>query len=449
MLNILNKLSETSKRTEKEQILKSLNAQETSLFKRLAYLTYDPSVDYYIKEFDTVTDHLSCVTLESALHDLEHLIASRTFTGNKAKQWVEQQYKMLSKDDAEVFKRVIKRDLRIGMNSKSINKLFPDTIYEHPYMRCSSFNEKNLKNISYPCYSQTKMDGLYCDVIVHADKVDYRSRNGSYLQFNHEEIDKLLIEHCPNTVLMGEAIAVDEHGKIMNRQKSNGYLNSNEIDPDRIVFYCWDIVSLDDFNKKKCNIPYSNRLTMLDELLVDLRDKTKHKFKLVDSVLCNNEQDIIEHFRKNRLLGEEGTVIKDKAGLWEPGTSKHQVKVKVIFECEMKAVGYKEGTGKNEGRLGAITFQSLDGGVEVSVGAGYKDSEREAWWDQIDEWISTGRVATIKANDVVTSESNPDKMSLFLPRFVEWRTDKSTADTKDEIIEQVKSFTDALQMIGG
>lgn len=448
MLNILDKLSGTSKRTEKEQILKSLNPQETSMFKRLAYLTYDPSVDYYIKEFETATDHLGCVTLESALYDLEQIIASRVFTGNMAKQWVEQQYEMLSKDDAEVFKRVIKRDLRIGMNSKSINKLFPETIYEHPYMRCSSFNEKNLKNISYPCYSQTKMDGLYCDVIVHDDKVEYRSRNGSYLQFNHEETDKLLIEHYPNTVLMGEAIAVDEHGKIMNRQKSNGYLNSNEIDPDRIVFYFWDVVSLDDFNKKQCNIPYSDRLATLDGLLIDLHDETKHKFKLVDSVLCDDEQDIIEHFRENRLFGEEGTVIKDKAGLWKPGTSKHQVKVKVIFECEMKAVGYKEGTGKNEGRLGAITFQSLDGDVEVSVGAGYKDSEREDWWDQIDEWISIGRVATIKANDVVTSESNPDKMSLFLPRFVEWRTDKSTADTKDKIIEQVKSFTDALQMIG-
>lgn len=446
MLDILNELSETTKRTEKEQILNNLDQKDQQMFRRLAYLTYDPSIDYFIKEFNTETEHFDCVTLSSTLYDLEHTIGKRVFTGNMAKKWVEEQYSMLSEDNAEVFKRVIKRDLRIGMNSKSINKLFPKTIYEHPYMRCSAFNEKNLKNVSYPCLSQTKMDGLYCDIMIFDDRVEYRSRNGSYLDFNEKDTDDKLVELFPNTVLMGEAVAVDDSGDLMNRQKSNGYLNSNEIDTNRIMFFLWDTVPLNDFMNNKCTIPYTKRFSDLDTYLLELHSHTD-RFKFVDSVYCENQVDIIEHFRDKRLEGEEGTIIKDTNGIWKPGTSKDQVKLKVIFECEMTAVGYKEGTGKNEGRLGAITFQSLDGDVEVSVGAGYTDLERDEWWQKVDQYVSEGKVATIKANDVVTSDSNPDKLSLFLPRFVEWRTDKSEADTKEQIQEQVKSFTDALKMI--
>jgi DNA ligase-1 len=442
MLDLLNKISSTTKRTEKEQILSSLDEQEATLFKRLAYLTYDPSVDYYLKEFNTKTEHLDCVTLTSALYDLEQIIASRVFTGNMARQWVEQQYEMLSKDDAEVFKRVIKRDLRIGMNSKSINKVFPCTIYEHPYMRCSGFSEKSLKNIQFPCVSQTKMDGLYCDIIVRDDEYSYRSRNGSFLSLDGDWNERL-IEHATGYVLMGEVLAVDEEGIIMDRASSNGYLNGNDVEQSRVRFFIWDCVPVDMFDGELCKIPYIERF----HTAIDIVKKIGHPFAVVDAVMCNDQRDIIDHFRKNRLDGQEGTIIKDQNGVWKPGTSKTQIKCKVVFECEMRLIGYKEGTGKNEGRLGALEFESDEGNIQVSVGTGYKDKDRDSWWSQLDQWIKDGKVGTIRANDVTYPEDQ-SKMSLFLPRFVEWRTDKDTPDTQSKIIEQVTSFTDALKMIG-
>lgn len=444
MLDLLRKLASTPGRNDKIAILENLSPGEEKMFKRIAYLTYSPSVDYYIKEFDESLTHDDCITLSSALYDLENVVAKRSITGNMAKQWIEQQFEMLSHEDSEVFKRVIKRDLRIGMNAKSINKVFPDTIYEHPYMRCSTFNEKSLKNIKYPCLSQTKMDGLYCDIMIFDDRVEYRSRNGSFLKLNEKSFDQALIKYAQNNVFMGECLALDEQGEIMPRQESNGYINSNSIDVDRVVFYIWDCVPLQDFMKKKCTLPYSQRFNDVNLITHSVHSE---RLKIVDSEYCEDQDDIMEHFRDKREEGEEGTIIKDMNGIWKPGTSKDQVKVKVIAEVEMKAVGYKEGTGKNEGMLGAITFQSDDGQIEVSVGTGYKDSEREEWWNKIEDWIEEGKVATIRANDVVQSESREDVLSLFLPRFVEWRTDKDEADTKERIEEQFQSFTDALKVI--
>lgn len=447
MLHIIKQLESTSSRKEKEEILSSLEGIEESLFKRIAFLTYDPSIDFYVKNFNTKVDQFhSCVNLSQALYDLQTIIASRSLTGNMAKSWIEQQYEMLSKDDAEVFKRVVKRDLKCGISSSTVNKIWPGLVYEKRYMRCSSFSEKNMKNISFPCFSQTKMDGLYVDIIVKDNEVKYRTRNGSYLPLGNPKIDNMLIKTCSNQVLMGEAVALEEdnHLILMDRSKSNGYLNSNRVDPSRIKFFLWDVVKTDEYDAKKSNRPYKDRWSNVESIVKTLDHP---QFLAVNNQVCENVSDVVEHFKANRMLGEEGTVVKDYKGKWKTGDSKHQVKVKVIFECEMKLIGWKEGTGKHEGLFGSLLFESSDGLVEVSAGTGYKDEERPMIFAQLDQMIEEGAIATIRANDIVESESKPGKKSLFLPRFVEFRSDKSEADSYERIQEQLDSCLDILKMM--
>lgn len=444
MFDVLTQLSETPSRNEKEAILRGLTPDQANLFKYVAWLAYDPSIDFYIKEFSQSSTHVPSITLFEALQDIQNIIAKRVFTGNQAKKHVEMNYEMLSEDDAEVFRRVIKRDLRCGISAKTVNKIWPGTIYEHPYMRCSGFSEKSLKNISFPCYSQTKMDGLYCDIIVTEDKVEYRSRNGSYLLLNSNDRDAELQEHFTGYVLMGEALALNEMGDLMERSLSNGYLNSNDIDPERVAFYLWDMVDIDSFNAGLDKTRYEDRL---DELCLRHDHLDKDYLEVVDTVLCQDKDQIINHFRIKREEGEEGTVIKDLGLQWKPGTSKHQIKCKVIFDCELKVIGWKEGVGKHEGKLGALQCASSDGSLEVSVGGGFKDAERLSFLDEVEDWIEEGKVITVRGNDVITNQANPDKYAIFLPRFVELRSDKSEADSLQKIQEQVKSFTDALDMI--
>lgn len=450
MLEILNQLANTTKRTEKEQILSGLEGQTLDMFKKICWLAYDPSINFYIKKFNKSKIHHDCGVLKEALHDLENMIASRLFTGNMAKQWIESQYTMLPKDQAEVFARVINRDLRCGISASTINKIWPNLIYVHPYMRCSSFSESNLKNMKYPCYSQTKMDGLYVDIIVTKNGIEYRSRNGSILPFKDEEFESEIMERyetCFNDdvgfVFMGEAIALDENNHLMERASSNGYLNSNDIDPNRIMFYFWDLVIYDDFKVESTKYEYHHRFNNLQRWKDEITNK---RFNIVDSVICNDQFDIIDHFRQNRLKGEEGTIIKNKQMVWKDGTSKEQIKIKVVFECEMKAIEWKYGKTDTsiENQLGAIRFESSDSEISVWVGSGYSADQRQEFIEDIDEWIKEERIATIRANDVVNDENGK---SLFLSRFVEWRTDKTEADSCKKIEEQVKSFTDALKMI--
>jgi ATP-dependent DNA ligase len=313
-------------------------------------------------------------------------------------------------------------------------------------MRCSSFSAKNLAKMSFPLISQRKMDGLYCDIIVTNDKVEYRTRNGGFLDFNTDEMDEDLKAKYQDKVIMCEGVALEEDKvTLMERSASNGYMNSDDIDPERVCFYVWDIVPIEDFKKRKCTIPYTERFKELTDTIVG----DNPKLKIVDTILCSNVEDVLEHFKENRLGGHEGTVIKNLDTIWKHGTSTNQIKIKVVFECELKVIGYKPGTNKYEGQIGSLQFTSSDGLVNVYVGSGLTDEQRVSLMDEIEFLISKEAIATIKANDVTktTDKDGNVEYSLFLARFKNWRIDKDEADSLERIQEQVKSFTDALKLI--
>lgn len=457
-LSVIDEIASTSKRNEKIALLEEIkNADKNirSFYEMMFIATYDGSYDYYIKEFSDEREPLEdgTIPLYQAIYDLMNIIGKRMITGNAAKKWVEQNYQLLGDDNAEVFKRVIKRDLRAGISAKTINKVFTDLIYIHPYMRCSSFSKKNLENMKFPCYSQTKMDGLYIDIVVTKNKVEFRSRSGAFLDMRNPEKEKLLMsyaqDHEMEFVLSGEAVAYSQEENpetlLMNRQESNGFLNSDSVNFDDVAFFCWDIVPLKHFLKKKFDYPYQDRFLQLEETLEGLvKDYNVNNLLIVDTEVCTNTQEVLDHFKKQRELGEEGTVIKNYSMIWKDGTSKDQVKIKVVFDIELKAVAWKYGKGQFEGCLGGITFQSAEGDIEVSVGGGYKESEREEWVKYVQEWVDSGKIATIRANDITETENG---LSLFLPRFVEWRTDKDEADSRERCFEILESCVEALDMI--
>jgi DNA ligase-1 len=436
VLNILNRLEATTKRNEKIEILEGIEKPEE--FKAVAGYTYQPTLDYYIKEFDMPENHNGELTSVTDGFDLLERLNSREITGNEAREAVYKTLGRMDADSAEVLRRIIKRDLRCGVAPKTINKVFGDLIYIHPYMRCSSFSEKNMKNLEFPVITQTKMDGLYCDVFFMGTDIELRSRSGKILKhyYNDTSID--------NVVLQGELLALDDSGLLLERSESNGYLNRDDIDWSRIVFFAWDIIDEDSFRSKKCNTKYEDRLKQLDEVI----EKAPDWIGKVDGRECETSQEIIDHFKEVRkIFNEEGLIIKDKKMIWKDGTSKQSIKLKICFDVDLRIVDWKEGKGKFEGLIGSIKCESSDGKLSVYT-SGFTDADRKKLTKNIDRWIEDGKIITVKANDIIKNQQEPDKLSLFLPRFVKIRDDKTEADSLERIQEQLKAFTDTLEVIG-
>lgn len=450
LIDILRQLESTSGSNDKIAILKNLSSINEEHFKTIAELALSQEYNYYIKEFEMpdVDEYIKESQTDSELidviRDVTYQLNERLVSGNAARDYLHESFCELTQDNAEILRRVIKGDLRCKVGAKTVNKVWPGLIYIHPYMQCSSFNRKNLKNINFPCISQTKMDGLYVDLVLQEGEGPiWYSRNHEVLPIENQELIDSIRQEYDNIVIMGELIAYYTNGKMMERAESNGYINSNEVDSSYVKFFVWDVVPYEDWVARKCNQKYKDRLEQLEKL-VNSTDQ-RSNFETVHTAVVNDQDQVIDEFREARVDGEEGTVIKDYEGIWQDKPSKHQVKIKVVFDCDLRVVGWKEGKGKFEGLLGSILMESEDGEIQVSVGGGIKEKERETFLNHIDEWIENGKVACVRANDF--SEDENGQTSLFLPRLVEIRNDKSAADSYQKICDQVEAFTNALEAI--
>lgn len=443
----IKRLDSTSKRKEKEAILEEIKSSPLNdEFLRVAFMALDPRHKFNIIEYDTKEllneDSSTQRTLSEAMDVLEQKILTEGVRGNAAKDLLMELSGSLCDDDKVILKNIIDRTLKCGVSDKTINKVWPNHIYIHPYRRCSSFNEKNIKNIKLPAISQVKEDGMYMDIVIHDGNVEYRSRQGGYFPWNTERNDSQLIKKAPEKVLMGEALVIDDDGSIMDRQTGNGYLNSDEANPERIIFKLWDIIDYEDWKGFASKKPYSDTFEELYLLAEDLGDS----FAVVDTRVVNTVDEITEHFKSVVGEGLEGTIIKNLDSVWKDGTSKDQVKVKVVFEVELEIVDVKEGEAgkKYEGKLGAFVCKSSDGLLLTDVGSGFKDEEREKFFTNADQYI--GKIITVKACDIVKSPEH-EHHALMHSRFVEIRKDKTEADSFERVKEQKEASVNSLNIL--
>ena len=98
---------------------------------------------------------------------------------------------------------------------------------------------------------------------------------------------------------------------------------------------------------------------------------------------------------------------------------------------------------KNPNLIGALTIQTSDGKLVSDVGSGLTDELRS----KSSEYF-IGKIVSVKANDLSYMEGR-DTVSLFLPRLIEVREDKTEADNFDKIKSELDSYINLmLQCLG-
>ena len=127
-------------------------------------------------------------------------------------------------------------------------------------------------------------------------------------------------------------------------------------------------------------------------------------------------------FNKQMLdQGYEGVMIKDVDAPYECKRTVSWLKQKPFIEVSLAVVGVEEGTGKNEGRLGAIICEGTDDGkfIRVNVGSGFTDDQRIEFWDAKDSLI--GQIVEVRADAATRNQDSEDVWSLRFPRFLNFR----------------------------
>lgn len=415
-LSILKRLEATTSRLEKEDIL-SEHADDPTL-KEAFRLALDPLVNFYIKKVPEPSESPERHSLECALRELETKICSRTLRGHDARDHVAAVLAGLSRDDQEVVRRVIGRNLKCGVSESTVEKIWPDLKLSYPCMLVSPMNEKT--KINFPCLAQTKMDGMRFNAICENGQVAYRTRAGKELDlFGALDDDVRLLTQPRNAVLDGELLMASPNG-LLDRKTGNGLLTKFQKGTGTaelakwVRAVVWDIIPLEDFRKGVYGMGCLDRTTMLGH----------GKFiKPVVTHIVTNMEEAQALYQQKLAEGEEGLVLKDPKGPWEDKRVKHQVKMKAELEADLYCVGVTAGTGKFQGKIGALVVESKGREVRTSVGTGLSDHERS-----LDPSEFIGKIVAVKYNAIITDKKTGER-SLFLPVLVEVREDKTEPDS--------------------
>ena len=122
--------------------------------------------------------------------------------------------------------------------------------------------------------------------------------------------------------------------------------------------------------------------------------------------------------------GGEGVILKPENHVYECKRSKNWVKLKQIQDCDLEITGWFHGEGKREGFIGGFICKDASGTLEVRIGSGFTDKDLQELSKDRDALI--GKIAAIQYNEPITDKFGG--RSLFLPRFIEIRNDKTQAD---------------------
>ena len=374
-------------------------------------------------------------------------LIKREVTGGAATSLIEFYMNTATNDEWNGWYRLILiKDLKAGFSESTVNKAVKDVnaayvIPTTPYMRCSLPAKSNMEEWDWSkgVYSQTKADGMFANVNIREDGyVWVTSRGGTLFPAGSLGIeDELVSTFFKGTQTHGElTIYID--GVMQAREIGNGILNSllkgGSLEPgQQVVFDCWDQIPLSAaLPKGKYNVPYKNRFGNVQG---QVNANNQPHVRLTETRIVYSMAEALVHYKEHRARKLEGTICKSGDTIWKDGTSKDQVKMKEEIDVELRVIGFNPGNGKNADTFGSIQCESECTLLEVNV-SGFEDDQRKAIWADKENW--PGKIITARSNSLLAPSKGKKsgKWSLFLPRFIEERNDKTEADTLQKIQDQ-------------
>lgn len=444
---LIERIAADPKKTAKEAMLRE-HAGDESL-KRVLELAFNPFKTYGVKALPARTGNGDLV-FEARHWQLIEDLRARELTGGAARAAIADAFNGLSAESAQLLGRILRKDLRAGFSENTTNKAFPKLIPEFAYMRCSLPTDVKLAEWPWAdgIVSQEKADGMFANVDVDSTGVSVRTRQGNevplealgdlpnqmakYLVLNHQHHGEILIQR-----------RADESWSILPREEGNGILNSISKGGEmpaghRAIYLAWDAVPLSAVQPKgRFETPYKQRLQGLRDAFATMQElEADPLVGLVPMRIVYSMAEALVHYREMLEAGKEGTIIKRLDNPWADGTSRGQVKLKLEVDVDLEIVGFNPGTGKNAKTFGSIIGRAYCGQLVVNVNA-RSDKSRADIHARREEL--TGTIMAVRFNDIMKPKKPGELYSLFLPRLVELRQDKTTADSLERILAQFEA----------
>ena len=352
--------------------------------------------------------------LDKEFYAVADKLVARELTGHAARDAIQELCDNAKNEQwNDWYRRILIKDLRCGVSVKTVNGVAKGTV---PVFGCMLAHDgaKHPKKIKGECLVEYKYDGVRVIAIVQNDTATLYSRNGKILaNFPHIE-EALSKPEFNNFVFDGEVMSDDFQSLMKQVHRKEGAQTQDA------YLALFDVLTLADFNKGET----VDNATVRRELLTTLQ--FDDCIKVVDATLIDFDTDegkaVFDEMNAEALeKGYEGLMIKPTHEVYKCKRSHAWLKVKPFIEVTLKVIALEEGTGKNEGMLGALVVEGEDDGkfFHVNVGSGLTDDMRKDVWAAQDSVV--GQLVEIRADAATQSQDADDVWSLRFPRFKTFR----------------------------
>ncbi len=429
MHSIIQELESNNSRLFKEDVIKREAEANNIEFFEGCKLALDPLISFGVKQVPEATVDGDGLTWP-AFKELTRKLINRSLTGHAARDAIIHCKDMATVDQWNMFyRRILIKDLRCGVSEKTINNVVKkvNKDFTIPVFKCmlahdSANHEKKLVGEKLLDY---KLDGVRVLAIYDADSdsVTMYSRNGKqFHNFGHIEkeiINTLASKFSESMVLDGEMVSSSFQALMKQVHRKDN------VEATDAKFALFDVLTLKEFKAGTSTLGCWERHKQLEELLADTKPLYSNIF-VVDKVECNFDNEEGQKVFKNYNAiaiekGFEGIMIKDRNAPYECKRSHFMLKAKPFIEVSLEVVATEEGTGRNEGKLGALICEGTDDEkfIKVNVGSGLTDDNRDEFWSNKEKLI--GQIVEVRADAITKNQDADNEWSLRFPRFLRFR----------------------------
>ena len=413
-------------RLNKEAIIEVIAQEGNNEFFAGCRLALDPMITFGLKQIPEKKDEDGAGLPWDSFTLIITGFVNRELTGNLARDTVSKM--MASATKAEWngwYRRILIKDLRCGVSEKTINKVVEKKYagYAIPVFGCQLAHDSanHESKVTGKRFIEVKLDGVRVITIVHPDgRVNMFSRNGKeFVNFPHitEQFVSIADTLLEPWVFDGEIMSSSFQDLMKQLHRKS------DVQAEDAVLHLFDCIPLVHFEKGEWNATQEFRSNHLTEFMLHHQDSlpniTMVGQELVD---LDSEAGQSKYKEINALAiegGYEGIMIKDPMAPYECKRSHAWLKLKPFIEVSLEVQGVEEGTGRNEGRLGALICGGDDGGryIQVNCGSGFTDNDRIDYWNNRNNLF--GAVVEVRADAITQNQDGT--YSLRFPRFLRFR----------------------------
>ena len=425
--DFVKEISLSNSRTHKQDIL--FKYKDDEIIRKYLQIAFDPYLVYGIStkklNKEIVKSQNPVIVLAEIFGLFDYLKTHNTGTTEdiiKCQRFIDHVDKQ-SPECTDLLKALICKDLSIGVDVKTINKMMPGLIPEFNVMLANKYFDKQQYVEGKEFAITTKIDGGRIIALKEDGKVAFYTRAGQKYEGLVDLEDEMARLMPDNICLDGEITLLDK-GTLSSKEQ---YKETMKIvrtkDPEKhgIKMLVFDWMLVEDFKNQLNDVPYKYRRSTLELLFCSTNFKYFELLPLL--YLGTDTSKIAELLSEQTTAGEEGIMINIYDAPYSFSRTNDLLKVKKMNTLDLEVIGFEEGSGRLSGTLGAILVRYKDNNI-VRVGSGFSDELRKEIWEHQTDWLK--RICEIQYFEETTNAG--DGVSLRFPVFKDVRVDKTEAD---------------------